>query len=74
MRVITTSWQILTVVSVEFELSAQELLIGAVMQSDSVKYYIYAEFLQASSEGQHKAEITATNLLVVGDHHVTSTG
>lgn len=35
---------------------------------------ICAEFLQASSEDQLKAEIIAADPLVVGTHRVTSTG
>ena len=71
---ITPSWQVLTVVTVEFEHPAQELLIvGAVMSViQSSIPLVYAEFLQASAEGQHEAEIIAADPLALGTHQVPS--
>lgn len=34
---------------------------------------VYAEFLQASAEGQHEAEIIAADPFALGAHHVPST-
>lgn len=65
---------VLTVVTVESEHRAQDLLIvGAVMSViESSTLLVYAEFLQSRAAGAHEAEVTASDPSSVGTHHEPS--